>query len=110
MANFAPKRATYGSGDRRWLRDPIKSERHGITVEYGDVSGSIQDGVVPSGTYITGEGLLLDDLAIATGEAHLVAVVHAGTVDRRYLPAPLNQAAEAALGQITFINGTPPQS
>lgn len=110
MSNFAPKRTKYGSGDRRWLRDPNKSERHGVTVDYAAVSGAIQDGVVPSGTYVADEGLVLDDFVIKSGEKHLIAVVHAGTVDRRYLPAPLNIAAEAALGQITFINGTAPQS
>lgn len=109
MSNFAPKRTNYGTGDRRWLRDPHKSERHGVTVEPADVTKD-GDGLVKSGSPVTGEGLVLDDFVIKTGEKHLISVVHEGTVDRRYLPAPLNQAAEASLKGIVFINGTAPQS
>jgi len=52
----------------------------------------------------------VNDFVIKAGETHLIAVVHAGTVDRRYLPAALNLAQETALSQngISFINGTVP--
>lgn len=110
MSNFAPKRNVYGTGDRRWLRDLIKSEAHGVTVttasfKAGDVDS---DGLVKSGAFVAGEGLLKDNLVIKEGESHLVSVVHAGTVDRRYLPTALAAADEGALSAVAFINGTAP--
>lgn len=109
MSNFAPKRTTYDTGDRRWLRDPHKAERHGVSVTPADVADDA-NGLVKSGSLVAGEGLVLDDFVIKAGETHLIAVVHAGTVDRRYLPAALNLAQETALSQngISFINGTVP--
>ena len=111
MSNFAPKRTSYDTGDRRWIRDLLKAETHGVTVTPADVSDD-SNGLVKSGSLVAGEGLVLDDFTIKTGEEHLVAVVHAGTVDRRYLPAALNLAQETALSQngISFINGTAPTS
>jgi hypothetical protein len=109
VSNFAPKRTTYDHGDRRWLRDPHKSERHGVSVTSADVADDA-NGLVKSGSIVTGEGLVLDDFVIKAGETHLISVVHAGTVDRRYLPTALNLAQETALSQngISFINGTVP--
>lgn len=109
MSNFAPKRTAYGLGDRRWLRDLQKAETHGVTVAPADVADDA-NGLVKSGSLVAGEGLVLDDFTIKTGEQHLIAVVHAGTVDRRFLPTALNLAQETALSQngISFINGTAP--
>ena len=109
MSNFAPTRTSYDTGDRRWLRDLLKAETHGVSVTPADVADDA-NGLVKSGSLVTGEGLVLNDFVIKTGETHLVSVVHAGTVDRRYLPAALNLAQETALSQngISFINGTVP--
>lgn len=107
MSNFAPKRTSYDTGDRRWLRDMLKSENHGVTVALADVTAD-GTGLVKSGSAVAGEGLVLDDFTIKTGEKHLIAVVHAGTVDRRYLPAALTIADEASFPAIVFINGTAP--
>lgn len=109
MSNFAPKRTNYDQGDRRWLRDPHKAERHGVTVTAAQVADDA-NGFVKSGSLVAGEGLVLDDFTIKAGEKHLISVVHAGTVDRRFLPTPLNLAQETALTQngISFINGTVP--
>lgn len=107
MSNFAPKRTSYDTGDRRWLRDMHKAETHGVSVTPADVSDDA-NGLVKSGSVVTGEGLVLNDFTIKTGEKHLIAVVHAGTVDRRFLPAALTLAAEASFPAIVFINGTAP--
>ena len=107
MSNFAPKRINYDTGDRRWLRDPSKASTHGVSVASTDVTADA-NGLVLSGSLVAGKGLVLDNHVIKTGESHLISVVHAGTVDRRYLPAALNQAQEAAFPAITFINGTAP--
>lgn len=107
MSNFAPKRTSYDTGDRRWLRDAHKSETHGVSVAFADVPKDA-NGLVKSGAVVAGEGLVLNDFTIKNGETHLVAVVHAGTVDRRFLPAQLTLAQETALRTISFINGTAP--
>lgn len=107
MSNFAPKRTSYDTGDRRWLRDMHKSETHGVSVELADVVAD-GTGLVKSGSIVEGEGLVLNDVVIKAGEKHLISVVHAGTVDRRYLPAALTLAQETALRTISFINGTVP--
>lgn len=107
MSNFAPKRTTYDTGDRRWLRDMLEAETHGVTVAPADVSDD-PNGLVKSGSLVAGEGLVLNDFTIKAGEEHLIAVVHAGTVDRRYLPTSLTAAQEASLKGIVFINGTVP--
>lgn len=108
MSNFAPKRTEYGTGDRRWLRDMLKSQTHGVTVTVADVTADAA-GLVKSGSLVAGQGLVLNDFTIKTGESHLIAVVHAGTVDRRYLPAALTVEQEAALTGVVFINGTSPE-
>lgn len=138
MSNFAPRRTTYDTGDRRWLRDMLKAETHGVTLD-GDTfpAGTFPDGLVKSGTVVgivTASGLaapyndafdadavtagqqgdgresaaghLLNDVVIKAGEKHLLAVVHAGTVERRFLPANSGHdaAAEADLTAIAYIN------
>lgn len=107
MSNFAPKRTTYDTGDRRWLRDMLKAETHGVTVAPADVADDA-NGLVKSGSIVAGQGLVLNDFVIKTGEKHLVSVVHAGTVDRRYLPAALTLVQEQSFPAIVFINGTVP--
>ena len=107
MSNFAPKRTSYDTGDRRWLRDAHKAETHGVSVTSADVADDA-NGLVKSGSLVAGEGLVLNDFVIKAGETHLIAVVHAGTVDRRYLPTALTAANETSLRTITFINGTVP--
>ena len=107
MSNFAPKRTEYSAGDQRWLRDPHKAETHGVTVTPTDVADDA-NGLVKSGSLVAGEGLVLNEFVIGTGEKHLISVVHAGTVDRRYLPTALTFEQEAALRTISFINGTAP--
>jgi hypothetical protein len=107
VSNFAPKRTTYDTGDRRWLRDLLKAETHGVTVTPADVADDAS-GLVKSGSIVAGEGLVLNDFVIKAGESHLISVVHAGTVDRRYLPTALTAAEEASFPQIRFINGTVP--
>lgn len=111
MSNFAPKRTNYDTGDSRWLRDALRAEQHGVSVTTAsfDAANIGTDGLVKSGTpHVDGEGLLRNDLVIKAGEQHLVAFVHAGTVDRRYLPVALTAAQEAGLSAIAFINGTAP--
>lgn len=225
MSNFAPKRTSYDTGDTRWLRDALRAEQHGVTVD-GDLFTSDAAGVlIKSGTHIselggpynatteeiqtiteggsgltsftltfsgqttdslddqataaevqaaleelsnigagnvevtgnpggvysvkfvgdlantnvaqmtatptggtgtvtiaTGtaggaavdspagsgktEGHLRNDLLVKPGEKHLVAVVHAGSIDRRYLPDTGNHdaAAEAQLTAVAYIN------
>jgi hypothetical protein len=113
-SNFAPKRTSYDAGDTRWNRSGIKADTHGVTVTTSSfASGHIAaDGLVKSGTAHADpkNGLLLNDLVIKAGEKHLVAFVNGGQVDRRYLPRQLNQAGEAAIKNVTFINGTAPAS
>lgn len=109
MSNFAPKRTDYAAGDRRWLRDMLKAETHGVSVEFAEVTKD-SAGLVKSGSRVDGHGLVLNDFTIKTGEKHLIAVVHGGTVDRRYLPAPLTLAQETELKNITFINGSVPSA
>lgn len=49
MANYAPRRTTYDTGDRRWLPDMLKAETHGVTID-GDIAGT--PGTLKSGTHI----------------------------------------------------------
>lgn len=107
MSNFAPKRTDYDTGDRRWLRDLLKAETHGVTVTPANVADG-PDGLVKSGSLVAGEGLVLNDFVIKAGEEHLIAVVHGGTVDRRFLPTALTAAQEASLKGLVFINGVVP--
>lgn len=107
MSNYAPKRTTFDTGDRRWLPNLLQAATHGVTVTPADVADDA-DGLVKSGSLVAGEGLVLNDFTIKTGETHHIAVVHGGTVDRRYLPTALTLAQETALKGIVFINGTVP--
>ena len=107
MANYAPRRTTYDTGDRRWLPDMLKAETHGVTVTSANVADDA-NGLVKSGSLVAGEGLVVNDFVIKAGETHHIAVVHAGTVDRRYLPAALTIADEDSFPAIVFINGTAP--
>lgn len=107
MANYAPRTTSFDTGDRRWLPDLLKAETHGITVELADVTADA-NGLVKSGSLVAGEGLVLNDFTVKAGEKHHIAVVHGGTVDRRYLPAVLSAAVEAEFTTLAFIYGTAP--
>lgn len=107
MSKFAPTRTTYDTGDRRWLRNMLKSSTRDVTVAFADVTKD-SDGLVKSGSLVAGKGLVLNDFVIKSGESHLIAVVDGGDVDRRYLPAALTLAQETALKNVNFINGTTP--
>jgi hypothetical protein len=53
VSNFAPKRTSYDTGDSRWLRDALRAEQHGVTVD-GDLFTSDAAGVlIKSGTHIS---------------------------------------------------------
>ena len=107
MSNFAPTRSNFDTGDNRWLRDPHKAETHGVSVTTAQVTPD-GTGLVKSGRLVANQGLVFNDFTLKTGEKHLIAVVHAGTVDRRYLPVALTLAQETALRTISFINGVVP--
>jgi hypothetical protein len=136
VANYAPRRTTYDTVDRRWLPDMLKAETHGVSLDADRFLAKWADGNVPSGavTAIDGtsglavpydpaydsdpatagaqpngadvaDGHLVNNVKVAAGERHHVAVVHAGTVDRRFLPATsgLDAGAEADLTTIAYI-------
>jgi hypothetical protein len=136
VANYAPRRTTYDTVDRRWLPDMLKAETHGVTLDAARILAKWADGNVPSGAVLAIDatsglgvpydpaydsdavtagvqpngadiavGHLLNDAKVATGERHHVALVHAGTVDRRFLPATsgLDAGAEADLTTIAYI-------
>ena len=109
MTNYAPRRTSYDTGDRRWLPDMLKADTHGVTVTLANVTADA-NGLVKSGSLVAGEGLVLTEFTIKAGEKHHISVVHGGTVDRRFLPAALNRAAEASFPPIKFIYGTPPSA
>lgn len=118
MSNFAPTRNEYNESDRRWARNFLALDTHGVTL---DASKFPAGTVVPSGTHIgkadattkmsgpraSGQpsvGLLVNDFKVTPGK-HLVAVASGGgPVDRRYLPAGHDDAAEKSLTAINFIN------
>lgn len=129
MSNFAPKRTSYDTGDSRWLRNALQADTHEVTID-GDLfpTGTFPGGLIKSGTFIarttagdkdagpysdaatdgrtTAVGLLRNDVVVKPGERHLVAVVHGGTVDRRFLPTNSGRdtAGEGNLTAIAFIN------
>lgn len=76
-----------------------------VVVATSTAGGAATDSPAGSGT---SQGHLRNDLLIKPGEKHLIAVVHAGTVDRRYLPVVLagghDAAAEVDLTAIAYIN------
>jgi len=74
----------------------------GVTVATTTAGGAATD--IPAGLG-TSDGHLRNALLIRPGERHLVAVVHAGTVDRRFLPAGNHDiSAEADLTAVAYIN------
>lgn len=107
MSKFAPKRTTYDTGDRRWLRNMSKADTIDVTVTPADVPDDA-NGLVKSGALVANKGLVLNDFVIKAGEEHLIAVVNRGTVDRRFLPTALTLAQETALKGIVFVNGSVP--
>ena len=122
MSNFAPKRTTYGTTDRRWARDLLALDTIDVTL---DGSKWPAGTTIPSGTHVgritaskmcapynagatddtqKSLGLLVNDFVVAPGK-HLVAVASGGgPVERRYLPAGNTAAAEANLPAINFVN------
>ena len=121
MTKYAPTRTTYDTGDRRWLPDMLSAETVGVTLD-----AALGTGFYKSGTHIgiaaatkrggrysnaatdgrqASVGLLLNDTQVNAGELHHVAVVRAGVVDRRFLPADSGHdaAAEADLTTIAFV-------
>jgi hypothetical protein len=73
-----------------------------VTVATVTAGGSAVDSPAGLGK---SEGLLLNDTKIAAGQKIHVAIVHGGTVDRRFLPdANHDTSAEADLTAIAFIN------
>ncbi|WP_426243701.1 hypothetical protein [Nocardioides sp. LHG3406-4] len=73
-----------------------------VTIATGTAGGAATDTPTGSGK---SQGHLRNNLVIKPGEKHLVAVVHAGTVDRRYLPPGTHDpSAEADLTAIAYIN------
>lgn len=112
MSNFAPKRTTYTTGDRRWARNFLALSTNDVTL---DGAAWTPGQVIPSGTHVGADGgpraageaslgLLVNDWKAAPGK-HLVAVASGGgPVDRRYLPAGHDAEAEASLTAINFIN------
>lgn len=52
MANYAPRRTNYDTGDRRWLPDMLKAETHGISLDADRLLAKWTDGNVPSGAVL----------------------------------------------------------
>ena len=118
MSNFAPTRTEYNESDRRWARNFLALDTNGVTLDGSKFPAGT---VVPSGTHIgkadastklcgprdagkPSAGILVNDFKVAPGK-HLVAVATGGgPVDRRYLPAGHDAAAEQSLTAINFIN------
>lgn len=112
MSNFAPTRTEYGTGDRRWARKFLALDTHDVNL---DGSAWPAGQVIPSGTHVGADGgpraadapsvgLLVNDWRASAGK-HLVAVASGGgPVDRRFLPAGHDEAAEASLTAVNFIN------
>ena len=123
MSDFAPTRNDYTGSDRRWARNFLALDTHDITLDGSAFPAGV---LVPSGTHI-GEitatnlggpysngatdgrqksvGILVNDYMPRAGRRALVAVVSGGgPVDRRYLPAGHDAAAEADLTAVNFIN------
>lgn len=73
-----------------------------VTVATTTAGGSATDTPAGIGRSV---GHLLNDTVVAAGGRYHVAVVHAGTVDRRYLPAGNHDtSAEADLTAIAYIH------
>jgi hypothetical protein len=52
VANYAPQRTTYDTGDRRWLPDMLKAETHGVTLDADRCLAKWADGLIPSGAVL----------------------------------------------------------
>ena len=117
MSNFAPKRTSYDTGDRRWARNFLELDTHDVTLDGSKFPAGT---VVPSGTHIGAAGanklhgpraagqpsvgLLVNDWRVSEGKSLVAVASGGGPVDRRYLPAGHDQAAEQSLTAINFIN------
>lgn len=74
----------------------------GVTVATSTAGGAALDTPVGLGRSV---GHLLNDTTVIAGQLYHVAVVHGGTVDRRYLPAGNHDpSAEADLTAIAYIH------
>lgn len=122
QTNFAQTRRDYGTGDRRWARNFLNLSTYDVTLDGSKFPAGT---TIPSGTHIgrltasglgapyvpaatdgteTSVGLLVNDWKVEPGK-HLVAVANGGgPVDRRFLPAGHDAAAEADLAAINWIN------
>lgn len=118
MSNFAPKRTSYDNGDRRWARNFLGLDTYGVTLDGSKFPAGT---VIPSGTHIgkadgatkmcgpraagqPSAGLLVNDVKVVAGPNLVSLASGGGPVDRRYLPAGHDAAAEASLTAINFIN------
>ncbi|GAA4120509.1 hypothetical protein GCM10022215_24230 [Nocardioides fonticola] len=52
MSNFAPKRTDYDTGDRRWLRDPLKATYRTVTISGSLFTSDAAGLLIKSGTHI----------------------------------------------------------
>lgn len=53
MSNFAPERTEYGNDDTRWLRDALRAESHGVTVDGSLFTSDAAGILIPSGTHVS---------------------------------------------------------
>lgn len=53
MSNFAPERTEYGTDDTRWLRNALRAESHGVTIEGSLFTNDPAGVLIPSGTHIS---------------------------------------------------------
>lgn len=130
MSDYAPIRKTYSTGSPVWARDLLKAETHGVLLNGDLLLATYTDGIVPSGAVIAvvtaagatqnqgapyddtktngqqvATGHLVNELRVAAGGRYHAAVLHAGTVTRRYLPSNsgMDNAAKADLTAVTYI-------
>lgn len=118
MSNFAPTRTSYDTGDRRWARNFLALDTHDVTLDGSKFNVGT---VIPSGTHVSvadgttkmhgprtagqpSGGLLVNDWKVTAGRSLVAVVSGGGPIDRRYLPAGNDAAAEQSLTAINFIN------
>jgi hypothetical protein len=77
VANYAPLRTTYDTGDRRWLPDMLKAETHGVTLDPARILAKWADGNVPSGAVLAEDAT--SGLAVPYDPAYDSDPVTAGT-------------------------------
>lgn len=53
MSNFAPERTEYGNDDTRWLRDALRADQHGVTVNGSLFTSDPAGTLLPSGTHVS---------------------------------------------------------